>query len=186
MSVCVLFFFFHREMGSLVSSHSHMKQREVHTHMREIHTTFFPSLSFCSLFASAYCIIALTLDFCQSLSISEKWQIHMSWQTGGEGKGFLFSERGRTLRYFKSQRVWVTAGCQRAVPQVTIRCLQRVSYLSGCSCQCLSTVISQGALESLGSSDWVTQSWRLCDSTVKVPEGHVKKYFLKIESKTTK
>ncbi len=35
MSVCVLFFFFHREMGSLVSSHSHMKQREVaHTHAR--------------------------------------------------------------------------------------------------------------------------------------------------------
>lgn len=101
---------------------------------------------------------------------------------------FLFSERGRMLRYFKSQRVWVTAGCQRAVPQVTIRCLQRVSYLSGCSCQCLSCwfVISQGALVSPGSSDWVTQSWRVCDSTVKVPEGQVKKCFLKIETKTTK
>lgn len=68
MSVCV--------PESLVCSHSHMKH--AHTHPRT-------SSPLCSLLH----ITALTSDFCQSLSIREKWHIHMSSKTGEEG-GFFF------------------------------------------------------------------------------------------------
>lgn len=103
--MCAVFLFSQRDRELSLLSLSHAAE----THEIQL---------FLFLLAPAYCTIALTLDFCQSLSIREKWQIHMSWQTGGEGKGVLFSERGRMLRCFKSQRVseslsdsWMPACC---------------------------------------------------------------------------
>lgn len=175
------------EMGSLVSSHSHTHTqiqerevrarewgREVHAHTSSKSSTS-PSLSSCSLFASAYCIIALTLDFCQSLSIRKKWQIHMFWQTAGEEiGGFSFW----MLRNFKSD--WQLDASVPFLKSWYGVC-RGMSYLSGCSCRCLSCrfVILQGALVSPGSSDLVTQRWSVCDSTIKVAEGHVRNSFWK-------
>lgn len=173
MNVCVLFFL--REMGSLVSSHSHC------THPRKSNSTFSSPLCLSELKLLSVCLSLLhyCTDFRLLSRLINKREVadsHVLANQRGRKRGFLFCERGRTVRYFKSQRVWVTAGCQCAVSQVMIRCLRRVSHLSGCSCRRLSCwfVISWGDLVSPGSSDWVIQSWRVHDSAVKVPEGHVK------------
>lgn len=108
MSVCVLFFFSQREI-SLFSFSLHT-QREVHTHTHPWNPASSP-LCLSALFASAYCIIALTLDFCQGLSIREKKHIHMFWQTGGEGKGFYFLREAECWGISSLSDSWMPACC---------------------------------------------------------------------------
>lgn len=77
-------------------------ERERGAHTKPQNPTSSP-LCLSALFASAYCFVALTLDFCQGLSIKTKQHSHMLWQTGGEGKeGFIFREK-QNAEIFKSE-----------------------------------------------------------------------------------
>lgn len=174
------------EMGSLVSSHSHthtnsgkrgkskrVRERGARTHILEIQ--LFPL----SVFLLSVCLSLLhyCTDFRLLSKLINKKEVADSHVLANcrEGiGGFIFW----MLRHFKSD--WQLDASVPFLKSWYGVC-RGMSYLSGCSCRCLSCrfVILQGALVSPGSSDLVTQRWSVCDSTIKVAEGHVRNSFWK-------
>lgn len=93
--------FFFSLSERLVSSHSHCTRRERCTHTSS-KSSFFPSLSFCSVCLS---LLHYCTDFRLLSRLINKREVahsHVLANWWGR-KGVLFSERGRMLRYFKSE-----------------------------------------------------------------------------------